>query len=341
MSLSLPIPTNLITGFLGVGKTTAIRHLLHHRPAEERWAVLVNEFGEVGLDGAILGQTEEEGVVVRELTGGCFCCTLSLPLEFGLKELIRLAKPRRLLIESTGLGHPARLLDALRSGDFARLLQVRATLCVTDPRDHTNPLVQKSPVFRDQLHLADVVVVNKTDVVDPALTESFVGHVRSLFPPKLLVQTTTQAQVDPAWLDLDSDPLRAPLFPEAHAHHHEGERETPSTRTQALIPGQPIRCETAMEGQHACGWIFSPQDVFDGDALVEMLCGGYQVLRLKGVFRIERDEWVLVNRVGEQVMVESIAYRRDSRLEVFVAEPTQGWDELERLLLQCLRCSNL
>jgi G3E family GTPase len=333
MSLQLPIATNLITGFLGVGKTTAVRHLLTQRPTGQRWAVLVNEFGEVGLDGAILGQSEGEGVVVRELAGGCFCCTLSLPLEVSLKELVRLAQPQRLLIESTGLGHPARLLDTLRSGEFARLLQVRATVCITDPRDSTNPLVQKSPVFRDQLHMADVVVINKTDVVPPELTAAFVRQAEELYPPKLLVRTTSQAQVDPAWLDLGSDPLRAPLFPEAHAHHH----EQPATKAGTPTPGRPIRRQAELEGQDACGWVFALEDIFDADTLLELLCSEPEFLRLKGVFRVERDEWVLVNRAGAELTVEPIAYRRDSRVEVFAARPVANWDELERRLLACLR----
>jgi len=75
MSASRPIPTNLISGFLGAGKTTAILHLLRQKPADERWAVLVNEFGEIGVDGALLGNPDE--VFIREVAGGCICCALA------------------------------------------------------------------------------------------------------------------------------------------------------------------------------------------------------------------------------------------------------------------------
>lgn len=66
------VPTNIITGFLGVGKTTAILHLLATKPAHEKWAVLVNEFGEIGIDGAIMS---EQGAMIKEVPGGCLCCT--------------------------------------------------------------------------------------------------------------------------------------------------------------------------------------------------------------------------------------------------------------------------
>jgi len=325
------IPTNLITGFLGVGKTTAIRNLLESRSSGERWAVLVNEFGEVGIDQAAM--EGREGTFIRELAGGCICCTMSLPLEVTLVELIRLANPQRLLIESTGLGHPERLLDTLRGARFAEYLDVRATVCIADPRDRLNPIVSASPVFRDQIHLADVVVVNKTDIIPGAITTEFLEWTKTLFPPKTLVATTTQGQLDPAWLDHRADPLRAPLFPEAHAEHIQEER---LELMPPLAPGRPIRKENNGDDFHACGWIFDPVDVFDSDRLLELMCGGYAARRLKGVFRIAADEWILVNRSGEQVSVEPISYRRDSRLEVIAEQRPRSWADYERELLNCL-----
>ena len=94
--------TNLITGFLGSGKTTSILHLLAQKPADEKWAVLVNEFGEVGIDGALLA---DSGALLKD-PGGCMCCVNGLPMQVGLNTLLRQGKPDRLLIEPTGLGHP-------------------------------------------------------------------------------------------------------------------------------------------------------------------------------------------------------------------------------------------
>jgi G3E family GTPase len=76
--------TNLITGFLGSGKTTSILHLLAHKPADEKWAVLVNEFGEVGIDGALLA---DSGALLKEIPGGC--CVNGLPMQVGLNTLLR------------------------------------------------------------------------------------------------------------------------------------------------------------------------------------------------------------------------------------------------------------
>ncbi|MCW9018042.1 MAG: hypothetical protein OQJ89_13815, partial [Kangiellaceae bacterium] len=109
------IPTSIITGFLGVGKTTTILNLLKSKPSNERWAVLVNEFGEIGIDGSLFKgqQSEENGIFIREVPGGCMCCAASLPMQIALNRLLAYAKPDRLLIEPTGLGHPLEVLDVL------------------------------------------------------------------------------------------------------------------------------------------------------------------------------------------------------------------------------------
>lgn len=98
--------TNLITGFLGSGKTTSILHLLANKDPAEKWAVLVNEFGEVGIDGALLA---DSGALLK-IPGGCMCCVNGLPMQVGLNTLLRQGKPDRLLIEPTGLGHPKQIL---------------------------------------------------------------------------------------------------------------------------------------------------------------------------------------------------------------------------------------
>lgn len=91
MSALKAIPTNVITGFLGVGKSTAILNLLKQKPDNERWAVLVNEFGEVGIDGSLFtGQkTEEAGIFIREVPGGCMCCAAGLPMQIALNMLLK------------------------------------------------------------------------------------------------------------------------------------------------------------------------------------------------------------------------------------------------------------
>ena len=112
------IPTNIISGFLGTGKTTAIGNLLSQKPNDERWAVLVNEFGEVGVDASLIkaGRPVEGEIFLSEVPGGCMCCSNGLPMQIALNQLLARARPHRLLIEPTGLGHLEEVIGILSSG---------------------------------------------------------------------------------------------------------------------------------------------------------------------------------------------------------------------------------
>lgn len=336
------IPTNLITGFLGVGKTSAIRHLIGQKPIQERWSVLVNEFGEVGIDGAIIESTGKEGVSVSEIAGGCFCCSSDAPIEFTLTELIQQTNPDRVLIEPTGLGHPAKILDTLRGPWFRGVIDLRATICLADAADFAHPRVTNESVFRDQLHMADVVAVNKLDRTDPAALKQFLDYLSQLFPPKSQILTTTQGRLNVELLNADISPERIPLFPDAHpVSNRERAQQTAATsgsQISFLLPGHPLRKENLQGDRAACGWIFSPLDSFRKVDLFELLNGSFDVHRLKGVFNVG-NEWLLFNRVGGELTCESIPYRRDSRLEVILDQHQFDWNEFERLLLKCLRSS--
>ena len=95
------IPVNLVTGALGAGKTSLIRHLLQHKPRDQKWALLVNEFGAIGIDDAIM--SENASIDIISLPGGCICCSAQAELKQTLKT-IACQQPDRLIIEPNGLG---------------------------------------------------------------------------------------------------------------------------------------------------------------------------------------------------------------------------------------------
>ena len=149
------IPTHLIAGPLGAGKTSLIRQLLAQKPAGERWAVLINEFGQIGLDAALLS-TDAEGISLGEVAGGCLCCVNGAPFRVGLARLLRKARPHRLLIEPSGLGHPAELLRQLGEEPWAGVLALQPAVLVLDaaalaagpplPQSHAEAPAQAWPV---------------------------------------------------------------------------------------------------------------------------------------------------------------------------------------------------
>ena len=124
------IPTHIVCGTLGAGKTTLIKQWLQQKPAHERWALLINEFGMVGLDAALIGQWD--GVSISEIPGGCLCCVNGVPFQVGLTRLLRTSKPDRLIIEPSGLGHPQALIDQLQREPWQQVLQVQPATYVLD-----------------------------------------------------------------------------------------------------------------------------------------------------------------------------------------------------------------
>ena len=171
-----------------------MRHLLANHPADETWAVLVNEFGEVGVDGHLLA---EQGVVVQEVAGGCLCCVAAPAFTTGLNRLIRQHRPDRILIEPSGLGHPAQVLETLSGPLYAGVLDVRATVCLMDARHLSSPRHREHPNFQDQIHLADVLVANKADLYaadDIAAFEDFADRTAARAKQRLALVEQRQAR---------------------------------------------------------------------------------------------------------------------------------------------------
>jgi Ni2+-binding GTPase involved in maturation of urease and hydrogenase len=130
-TLKLPVPTTVVTGSLNSGKTTFISSLIKIKPQNAVWAVLVNEFGAVGLDRiALESAADAQGLHVKQIAGGCMCCVTGGVLALSIAQLLRAVKPDRLLIEPSGLGHPAGLIDALQGEHMKTALQLNAVVCL-------------------------------------------------------------------------------------------------------------------------------------------------------------------------------------------------------------------
>jgi G3E family GTPase len=158
------VPTTVVAGILGVGKTTAILDLAGHRPDGARWVVLVNEFGEVGIDGAVLSDAGELGV--RELPGGCLCCTARGPMEGAVRRIVAELAPDRLLVEPSGVADAGALLDLL-TGPLGALLDLRATITLVDPRAVGQAGRRHRAAWQSQVDAADVLVGNRIDRCTP------------------------------------------------------------------------------------------------------------------------------------------------------------------------------
>src|SRR5262244_155478 len=224
MSSLARVPCTIVTGFLGSGKTTLIRHVLANANGR-RLAVIVNEFGDVGIDGEILkgcgdAACPEENIV--ELANGCLCCTVADEFVPALDAILaRTPAVEHIVIETSGLALPKPLVQAFHWPAIKSRVTVDGVVAVVDGAalaqgrvaadldalarqragdaalDHDDPIEE---VFEDQVACADLVVLNKCDLLEPAGLDAAVAAVRRALPRAVKVVTAADGKVDPAAL---------------------------------------------------------------------------------------------------------------------------------------------
>jgi len=330
------VPTNIITGFLGVGKTTAILHLLQQKPENERWAVLVNEFGEVGIDGSLFAglNQEAQSLFIREVPGGCMCCAAGLPLQIALTQLLQEARPDRLLIEPTGLGHPKEVIDVLSQGFNQELLDLQKTITLVDARKILEDRYKNHPTFIQQLEVADVIVANKIDQYEDRESDQLrmflhqLGHKTSP-----IIYEVSMGGIKLEWLSGKASTSAH------HSHHHSHNHDL--TEYEALpLPDDDnfpdcgyLTVKNHGEGFHSQGWIFNSSFRFDSDKL-NLFFLGIEIERLKGVFIT--DEGALSFNKTDGILKElPVQQLNVSRIE-FIDSSEAHIEDIEQQLFGCL-----
>ena len=265
----MKIPATIITGFLGAGKTTLVRHVLEHAGGR-RIAVIVNEFGALGIDGETLKSCGIPGCddeTIIELANGCLCCTVADDFVPTIEALLnREHPPEHILIETSGLALPKPLLKAFGWPAVRSRVTVDGVIAVVDgpavaagrfaddPEavarqraedasvDHDNPLAE---VYEDQLQAADMVLVNKMDLLDPATLERLRAEIGATVGRGVKMVPTHEGKIDPAVLlglaaaaedDLAARPSHHDAEDGAHEHDDFESFVVPLTEIEAAEP---------------------------------------------------------------------------------------------------------
>jgi cobalamin biosynthesis protein CobW len=304
------IPVTVITGFLGSGKTTLVRHLLQN-PQGKKLAVLVNEFGSVGVDGDILKACADENCPeenIVELANGCICCTVAEDFIPTIEALLaRPVRPDHILIETSGLALPKPLLkafdwpairskitvdgvvtladaEAVAAGRFAPNLEaVEAQRAADDSLDHETPL---SEVFEDQLACADIVLLTKIDLAGPAGIAAARAVIAAESPRALPVVEVTEGQIDPRLIlglgaAAEDDLAARPSHHDGHFDHEHDDFDT------VVIEMGEVADPEALQ------------------AAIRRLAREQHVLRVKGYVAVTgKPLRMLVQAVGERVRAQ-------------------------------------
>ena len=220
-SESSDLRINLLFGFLGSGKTTLVRRILGERGGARPMAVIVNEFGEVGVDGDVIAG---DNVNLVELTSGCLCCTLRGSLMSAVEELREKAGVEQIVVEATGVASPGDMLEDLNDSQIAHELDVGPLVTVVDAPKFTRLQQILGEFYEEQVENADVLVLNKIDLATPDELDDARAAVREINPDAVLL-FAEQGDTDLALLlDGPESELLAQMKAEA-AGHHEDHRE--------------------------------------------------------------------------------------------------------------------
>lgn len=317
------IPTHVIAGPLGAGKTSLIRQLMAQRPAGERWAVLVNEFGQVGLDAALLSR-DEDGIAIGEVAGGCLCCVNGTPFQVGLGRLLRKARPDRLFIEPSGLGHPLQLLNQLGQAPWVGVLAVQPLVMVLDAQ----ALARGEPLPEAQqqaLQAAALVLLNKADAVDE--------NIKLLINKQFLnihKVWTRQGLVELEKLPVSSTRSKG----DGSVNNLPGVSLSTDPSALWIDPSAPICSAQAGEGGWSIGWRWHPSQRFDQQELQAFLAT-WPWRRAKGVIH-SADGWQSFNGLdGNLPQWQPSDWRKDSRIEL-IFEQAQPEQFIQAALAKCV-----
>jgi len=249
-------PITILTGFLGSGKTTLLNQILKQNP-EIRFGLIINEFGEIGIDGQIIEDSGEEMV---EISNGCVCCVVRKDLQDTVKKLLDSKKVQYIIVEASGLAEPAPVAQTFSMDDFEGAVNLDSVICLVDALNYG--LVEKDyRIALEQLAFADIIVLNKVNEASPEQLEKLRELIQKINPEATLLENqndlNTKLLIDTgAWsidkltaadstsdsdskVDLDHD---HDDHDSKHTHHHDHEHEQVDevvfTSTKTLDPNK-------------------------------------------------------------------------------------------------------
>jgi G3E family GTPase len=325
--------THVITGSFGAGKTTAIRRLMSNKPENELWMVILNEFTDAGLDALSVAESARGRYDVRLVAGGCLCCVGELEFGKQLRDILRNFKPARLLIEPSGAGHAADIVDALGPYESQGALTLDGVICLVDALDAERILRVRSANDWSQIQSADVLLLSKPDLAGEPERRAFDEIAAAQYPIKRYLGSCQRGELPPEALQrftrsanfslLQNSPAAVPAHTAAFAI---GGLDGSETQGQQL-------------GLWAVYWILPRELVFSRVVIeprLNWLLDAYQGrFRLKAVLRTGPGPSWLIQSHGRGLSGEDSAHRRDSRVEIVLdTVPTPEFLDLWRSLLR-------
>ena len=220
---------DVISGFLGAGKTTFIKKLLEEAVAKEQVVLIENEFGEIGIDGGFL---KDSGIEIREMNSGCICCSLVGDFGKSLEEVITTYHPQRVIIEPSGVGKLSDVMKAVRDVAVHLDVELNSSVTVVDVKKCKMYMKNFGEFFNNQIEYAGNIVLSRTDIADKEKVEAVVAMIREHNAKATVITTPIDQLTGEQLLEIIEKPdtMMADLLAQVqaeyqghdHDHHHEG-----------------------------------------------------------------------------------------------------------------------
>ncbi len=229
---------HLLFGFLGAGKTTLVKNLLQTANSEIPTAVVVNEFGDVGIDGEII---QEKSIDTIELVSGCICCTLRGSLLNAIEELAFEKGAQRIVVESTGVADPEDMLDDLEEPEVVDKFEVAPIVTVVDSSKFRKIRSMLGEFYESQIWNADIVIVNKIDLSTEEDIHAIVTHLQNA-NPEAAVRYTEHCDVESSLIfeQTKNKPLEAHTHHHDHGHEHEHHHSHDTMESLVFLPHKDL-----------------------------------------------------------------------------------------------------
>lgn len=284
------IPVSLLAGFLGAGKTTLLNRILNGQHGR-RIGVLVNDFGEINIDAELITRVEGETV---SLTNGCVCCSIRDDLAAAIEQMVQMDPcPELIVVETSGVSDPkAAAMAMVMSTRLAAATQLDCIITVVDASEILELDELNAKLAEDQIEVADIAIINKTDLAGAAITAQVAGHIREIAPQSRIIEAVKaevplELLIGPG-LHEDRRFAAAGATAETHAHqHHEHASHAHSYAAYAWQHEQPLGFETAYRtfkslplSVFRCKGILNIREVPDKRVVLQMT--GKRVVLTKG-----------------------------------------------------------
>ena len=315
------VKIDIISGFLGAGKTTLIKKLLKEGFQNEQVVLIENEFGEIGIDGGFL---KEAGIEIREMNSGCICCSLVGDFGVSLKEVVEKYNPDRIIIEPSGVGKLSDVIKAVQGVQKEVDIALNSYTTVVDAKKCRMYMRNFGEFFNNQVEYAGAIIMSRTDIVDEKKAQEAMELLRSINKKAAIITTPIEklsgeklVEVMEHPVSLEEEMMEEEVCPECghvhehhHEHHHHDEHECGCGYDHHHHHADEVFTSWGKETIRK----YTKEEL---TGILDSLSGSEEygvILRAKGMLPCEDSTWIYFDMVPEETEIREGAPEYTGRL---------------------------